>query len=116
MLFICYPRCTTCQKAKKFLDAQGIEYILRDIKQDHPSQAELTLWHQQSGLALKRFWNTSGQQYRALDLKDRLPQMSEQEQLELLATDGMLIKRPLLIGKDFVLVGFREEEWQASLG
>lgn len=111
MLFICYPKCTTCQRARAFLDAQNIPYALRDIKEENPSVEELAAWHAKSGLPLKRFFNTSGLAYKALGLKDKLPSLSEEEQLSLLASDGMLVKRPLLIGDDFVLVGFREQEW-----
>ncbi len=112
--FICYPKCTTCQKAKKWLDDNGIEYDLRDIKFDNPTLEELTSWYSKSGLPLKKFFNTSGLLYKSLDLKNKLPQMSESEMLELLATDGMLVKRPLLIGDDFVLVGFKEAEWNKN--
>ena len=115
MLFLCYPKCTTCQKAKAWLDSQGISYTLRDIKQDNPSAQELRLWWRSSGLPLKKFFNTSGLQYKALGLKDKLPAMSEEEQLTLLATDGMLVKRPILVGEGFVLVGFRQAEWEARL-
>lgn len=115
MLFLCYPKCTTCQKAKKWLDEKEISYELRDIKLAHPSKEELTDWYKKSGLPLKRFFNTSGLLYKELSLKDRLPEMSEEEQLELLATDGMLVKRPLVIGDDFVLVGFKEKEWVEKL-
>ena len=115
MLFVCYPKCTTCQKAKKWLDEKEISYTLRDIKTENPTQEELRQWHAQSGLPLKRFFNTSGQQYRALGLKDKLPAMSEAEQLALLATDGMLVKRPLLVAGDKVLVGFQEAAWAAAL-
>ena len=113
--FICYPKCTTCQKAKKWLDDNKIEYELRDIKEDNPSLEELTAWHKMSGLPLKKFFNTSGLLYKSMELKDKLPSMSEEEQLKLLATDGMLVKRPLVIGKDFVLVGFKESEWAEKL-
>lgn len=113
--FICYPKCTTCQKAKKWLDDNGIEYGLRDIKEDNPTLEELTLWYKTSGLPLKKFFNTSGLLYKSMALKDKLSAMSEEEQLKLLATDGMLVKRPLLIGKDFVLVGFKEKEWSERL-
>ena len=109
--FICYPKCTTCQKAKKWLDGNKIEYELRDIKEDNPSLDELTVWYKMSGLPLKKFFNTSGLLYKSMELKDKLPEMSEEEQLKLLATDGMLVKRPLVIRKDFVLVGFKESEW-----
>lgn len=109
--FICYPKCTTCQKAKKWLDDNNIEYELRDIKEDNPSFDELSEWYKMSGLPLKKFFNTSGLLYKSMGLKDKLPTMSGEEQLKLLSTDGMLVKRPLLIGKDFVLVGFKEKEW-----
>ena len=115
MLFICYPRCTTCQKAKAWLDEQGIAYTLRDIKGENPTLAELTEWHQASGLPLKRFFNTSGLQYKALGLKEKLPTLTEAEQLALLATDGMLVKRPLLVDGATVLVGFKQPEWEAHL-
>ena len=114
--FICYPKCTTCQKAKKWLDDKGIEYDLRDIKLDNPSVEELTQWHQKSGLPLKKFFNTSGLLYKSLDLKNKLPTMTEEEMLSLLATDGMLVKRPLIISDSFVLVGFKEAEWTEKLG
>ena len=113
--FICYPKCTTCQKAKKWLDDNKIEYELRDIKEDNPSLEELTSWYKMSGLPLKKFFNTSGLLYKAMELKDKLPSMSEEEQLHLLATDGMLVKRPLVIGENFVLVGFKESEWREEL-
>ena len=109
--FICYPKCTTCQKAKKWLDDNKIKYKLRDIKEENPSFEELAAWYKMSGFPLKRFYNTSGLLYKSMELKDKLPSMSEEEQLKLLVTDGMLIKRPLLIGEDFVLVGFKESEW-----
>ena len=115
MLFLCYPRCSTCQKAQKWLTEHHIDFTVRDIKLQNPTEDELRAWHNASGLPLKRFFNTSGQQYRALALKDRLPQMSMDEQYALLATDGMLVKRPMLIGEDFVLVGFRESEWEKRL-
>ena len=116
MLFLCYPKCSTCQKAKAWLDQRGISYDLRDIKLNHPTAEELTAWYQKSGLPLKKFFNTSGLQYKALGLKDKLPEMSEADQLALLATDGMLVKRPLLVGDDFVLTGFRPAEWETKLG
>ncbi len=116
MLFLCYPKCSTCQKAKAWLDQRGISYDLRDIKLDNPTAEELTAWYQKSGLPLKKFFNTSGLQYKALGLKDKLPEMSEADQLALLATDGMLVKRPLLVGDDFVLTGFRPAEWETKLG
>ena len=113
--FICYPKCTTCQKAKKWLDDNKIEYELRDIKEDNPSLDELNAWYKMSGLPLKKFFNTSGLLYKSMELKDKLPTISEEDQLKLLATDGMLVKRPLVIGKDFVLVGFKESEWSEWL-
>ena len=113
--FICYPKCTTCQKAKKWLDDNGIEYELRDIKTDNPTLDELTLWHEKSGLPLRKFFNTSGLLYKSMELKDKLPGMSEEEMLQLFATDGMLVKRPLLVGEDFVLVGFKEADWAEKL-
>lgn len=113
--FICYPKCTTCQKAKKWLDDNNIEYELRDIKEDNPTFEELSEWYKMSGLPLKKFFNTSGLLYKSMGLKDKLPNMSEEEQLKLLSTDGMLVKRPLLIGKDFVLAGFKEKEWSENL-
>ena len=115
MQFICYPKCTTCQKARKWLDANDVAYDERHIKDNNPTVDELKAWHKQSGLPLKRFFNTSGLQYKALNLKEKLPAMSEEEQFKLLASDGMLVKRPLLIGDGFVLVGFKEDEWQARL-
>ena len=115
MLFICYPKCSTCQKAQKYLDAHGAAYTLRNIREERPSREELAAWQAQSALALRRFFNTSGQQYRALGLKDRLPQMSEEDMLDLLASDGMLVKRPLLMAQDRVLVGFKETEWKTLL-
>ena len=116
MLSVCYLKCTTCQKARTWLDAQGVSYEVRDIKLQNPSAEELRQWWQRSGLPLKKFFNTSGLQYKALGLKDKLSAMSEEEQLELLSTDGMLVKRPLLIGEDFVRVGFRQPEWEETLG
>ena len=115
MLFICYPKCSTCLKAKKYLDDHGISYTLRDIKLENPTREELACWQEKSGLPLRRFFNTSGLQYRALELKDRLPGMSEDEMLDLLASDGMLVKRPLLVMENQVLVGFKEKEWEAVL-
>jgi arsenate reductase len=113
--FICYPKCTTCQKAKKWLDDNKIEYELRDIKLNHPTLVELTEWYKKSDLPLRKFFNTSGLLYKALELKTKLPEMTEEEMLDLLASDGMLVKRPLLIGDDFVLVGFKEAEWAKTL-
>lgn len=113
--FICYHKCTTCQRAKKWLDDNKIEYELRDIKLENPTFEELTEWYNKSGLPIKKFFNTSGLLYKSLDLKNKLPQMSEEEMLKLLATDGMLVKRPILIGNNFVLVGFKEAEWVKKL-
>ena len=113
--FICYPKCTTCQRARKWLDDNGIKYEFRDIKLDNPTLDELTGWYKKSGLPLKKFFNTSGLLYKSLGLKNKLPTMSEDEMLKLLASDGMLVKRPLLIGDSFVLVGFKEAEWSAAL-
>ena len=113
--FICYPKCTTCQKAKKWLDDNKIAYELRDIKGDNPSVEELSAWHKLSGLPLKKFFNTSGLLYKSMELKVKLPTMSEEEQLKLLATDGMLVKRPIVVGEDFILVGFKESEWSENL-
>ena len=115
MLFIEYPPCSTCQKAKKWLDAKGIAYTVRHIKEDNPTYEELKKWHEKSGLPLKKFFNTSGLLYKSLGLKDKLPAMMEEEQLRLLATDGMLIKRPLVISDGTILTGFRETEWEEKL-
>ena len=115
MLFLHYPKCTTCQKAKAWLDAKGVAYEARDIKLENPSAEELRTWWKKSGSPLKKFFNTSGLQYRALELKDKLPSMDEEQQLALLATDGMLVKRPILAGEDFVLTGFRPAEWEEKL-
>ncbi len=114
--FICYPRCTTCAKAQKWLEKSGIVYEVRDIKTHNPSEAELTSWIQKSGLSVRRFFNTSGMQYRAMSLAERLDDMSDKEKIALLATDGMLVKRPILLAGDTVLVGFKQEEWKAVLG
>lgn len=113
--FICYPKCTTCVKAKKWLDDNKIQYEFRDIKQDAPTLDELTEWYNVSGLPLKKFFNTSGMLYKSLDLKNKITEMTEDEMLALLASDGMLVKRPLLIGNGFVLVGFKEVEWNEAL-
>ena len=115
MMFLCYPKCTTCRKAQAWLDAHGVACEFRDIKEDRPTEAELREWHARSGLPLRRFFNTSGLQYKALNLKDRLPGMSEDEQFALLASDGMLVKRPLLVSDRFVLVGFKEAEYLEKL-
>ncbi len=115
MLLLCYPKCSTCKKAKKWLDDNSVEYIERDIKLDNPSYDELKEWYSKSGLPLKKFFNTSGMLYRDLNLKDKLPEMSEEEQLKLLSSDGMLVKRPLVINGDTVLTGFRLTEWESEL-
>ncbi len=116
MLYLCYPKCTTCQKAQKWLDERQVSYELRNIKEENPSYEELKKWYQVSGLPLKRFFNTSGLLYKSMELKDKLPKMSEEEQLRLLATDGMLVKRPLLVGDGFVLTGFKETDWEKVCG
>ena len=115
MLFLWYPKCTTCQRAKKFLDERGASYTERHIKEENPTMDELRSWQRASGLPLKKFFNTSGMLYRELGLKDKLPGMSEEEQLSLLASDGMLVKRPILVGDGFVLTGFRQGEWEEKL-
>lgn len=115
MLFIEYPKCSTCQKAKKWLDENGVEYTDRHIVENNPTYEELKEWHERSGLPLKKFFNTSGMPYKSMQLKDKLPTMSDDEQLKLLATDGMLVKRPLIVSDDFVLTGFREKEWTEKL-
>ena len=115
MTFIVYPKCTTCQKARRWLDERQIAYEFRDIKLDNPSYDELAAWYRRSGLPLKKFFNTSGLLYKSMELKDKLPGMSEEEMLRLLAADGMLVKRPLLVGDDLVLVGFKEAEWERAL-
>ncbi len=112
MLLVCYPKCSTCKKAEKWLEAKGIDFEKRDIKTENPSAEELKEWHQKSGLPLKRFFNTSGNLYKEMKLKDRLPEMSEEEQIQLLSTDGMMVKRPILVDGDAVLVGFKEKEWE----
>ena len=112
VLFVEYPKCTTCQKAKKWLDDNNIEYVDRHIKENNPTYAELCEWHSKSGLPLKKFFNTSGLLYKSMELKDKLPSMSEEEQLKLLSTDGMLVKRPLVITENAVLVGFKPAEWE----
>ena len=111
MLFIEYPKCTTCQKAKKFLVDNGVAFTARHIKEENPTFDELKLWYEKSGLPLKKFFNTSGLLYKSMDLKNILPEMSEEEQLKLLSTDGMLVKRPILITEEKILVGFRENQW-----
>ena len=115
MLFIEYPKCTTCKKAKKWLDDHGLQYTDRHIKEENPTADELKTWHSKSGLPLKRFFNTSGVLYKEMHLKDKLPEMSEDEQFQLLATDGMLVKRPIIVTDDKVLTGFKEKEWEETL-
>ena len=115
MKVLCYSKCTTCKKALAWLEEQGVAYDLRDIKGENPSAEELELWWKMSGLPLKKFFNTSGLQYKALNLKDKLPAMSDEEQIALLASDGMLVKRPLLVADDYVLTGFRQAEWEEKL-
>lgn len=115
MLLICYPKCTTCQKAKKWLESQGIAYTERNIAEENPTYAELKEWYKKSGMPLKRLFNTSGLLYKSMQLKDKLPEMSEEEQLKLLATDGMLVKRPLVVDGDNVLTGFKEAEWTEKM-
>lgn len=112
-LFVCYPKCSTCKKAENWLKENGISYKFRDIKLENPTKEELREWNQKSGLELKRFFNTSGMLYKEMKLKDRLPSISDEEKLELLAADGMLVKRPIFVSKDQVFVGFREKEWEA---
>ena len=112
MIFVCYPKCSTCKKARKWLEENGIAFDERDIKEENPTRKELVKWHKQSGLPLRRFFNTSGMLYRELQLKDKLPKMTEDEMYDLLASDGMLVKRPLLIKDDVVLVGFKQGEWE----
>ncbi|MDM8235120.1 arsenate reductase family protein [[Ruminococcus] torques] len=115
MLFVCYPKCSTCMKAKKWLEEKRLGYEIRDIKTDNPTAEELKEWHRKSGLPLKRFFNTSGNLYKEMKLKDRLPDMDEEEQFDLLASDGMLVKRPILVAGEKVLVGFKEKEWEENL-
>lgn len=115
-LFVWYPRCTTCQKARRWLEERGAAVEERDVKEEKPTAAELRVWHERSGLPLKRFFNTSGLKYKELHLKDKLPAMGEDEQVALLASDGMLVRRPILVAEDFVLVGFKEQEWQERFG
>ncbi|HPT91899.1 MAG TPA: arsenate reductase family protein [Acetivibrio sp.] len=116
MIFVCYPKCTTCQKTKKWLTENGIAFEERNIKENNPTMEEIKEWHKMSGLPLNKFFNTSGLLYKELKLKDKLPDMSEDEKYNLLASDGMIVKRPILIGDGFVLVGFKEADWKAALG
>ena len=115
VLFVEYPKCTTCQKAKKWLDQHRVDYEDRHIKEQNPTEEELKEWHARSGLPLKKFFNTSGMLYKSMQLKDKLPTMSEEEQIALLSTDGMLVKRPLVIGENYVLTGFKEKEWEEKI-
>lgn len=115
MIFLCYPKCTTCQKAQKWLDENGVEYTLRNIKEENPTAEELKNWHAKSSEEIKKFFNTSGLLYKSMELKNKLPSMSEADMTELLSTDGMLVKRPLLIADDFVLIGFKEAQWAEKL-
>ncbi len=115
MLLLCYPKCSTCKKAQAWLDEKGVTYTYRDIKEENPSYEELKTWYTASGLPLKKFFNTSGLQYKVLQLKDKLPAMTEEEQLQLLATDGMLVKRPLIVTETAVLTGFKEADWAEKL-
>lgn len=115
MTFVCYPRCSTCKKAQDYLENRGFSFEIRDIKQNNPTYDELTLWYEKSGLPIKRFFNTSGLLYKSMALKDKLPDMSEDEQLRLLSSDGMLVKRPILLDGDKVLVGFRQNQWDEVL-
>lgn len=115
MLFICYPKCTTCQRAKKFLDEKGIKYEERNIKEQNPTSDELKKWIAESGLPIKKFFNTSGMLYRSMQLAERLPDMTDEEKLDLLASDGMLVKRPILVNGKTVLVGYKEKEWENAL-
>lgn len=114
MLFVCYPSCSTCKKAQKWLDENQVPYTFRDIKEENPTLEELKTWHAQSGLPLKKFFNTSGQLYRSMELSKKLPDMSEEEQLALLASDGLLVKRPIAVDGDKVLVGFKQADWEAQ--
>jgi arsenate reductase len=115
MNFICYPKCTTCQKAKKFLDDNGVAYELRDIKLENPTKEELTSWIEKSGLDVKKFFNTSGLLYKSMNLREKLPAMTDEEKIDLLSSDGMLVKRPILVTDTAVLVGFKEEQWKAAV-
>jgi len=116
MIFVCYPKCTTCLKAKKWLAENGVVFEERNIKENNPTMEEIKEWHKKSGLPLNKFFNTSGLLYKELKLKDKLPDMNEDEKYNLLASDGMIVKRPILIGDGFVLVGFKEADWKAALG
>ena len=115
LLFLCYPKCTTCQRAKKWLDDNNISYTFRNIKDENPSADELSEWYKKSGLPLKKFFNTSGLLYKSMELKSKLPHMSEDEMITLLASDGMLVKRPIIVGDDFVITGFKEDQWENAV-
>lgn len=115
MKFICYPKCTTCKKAQAWLDSKGLTYEVRDIKTENPTEAEITVWYKKSGLPLKKFFNTSGLLYKSMQLKDKLADMTEEEQIKLLSTDGMLVKRPILVTESTVLVGFKEKDYETLL-
>ncbi len=115
MKFICYPKCTTCKKALAWLDSKGLTYEVRDIKTENPTEAEITVWYKKSGLPLKKFFNTSGLLYKSMQLKDKLADMTEEEQIKLLSTDGMLVKRPILVTENTVLVGFKEKDYEILL-
>lgn len=115
MTFVCYTKCGTCQKARKWMEENNVEYIYRDIKTENPSLGELSAWYKMSGIPLRKFFNTSGQLYKSMELKNNLPDMSEEDMLRLLSTDGMLVKRPILVAEDYVLVGFKEAEWAEKL-
>jgi len=115
MTFVCYTKCGTCQKARKWMEENNVEYIYRDIKTENPSLGELSAWYKMSGIPLRKFFNTSGQLYKSMELKNKLPDMSEEDMLRLLSTDGMLVKRPILVAEDYVLVGFKEAEWAEKL-
>ena len=115
MTFVCYTKCGTCQKARKWMDENNVEYIYRDIKTENPSLGELSAWYKMSGIPLRKFFNTSGQLYKSMELKNKLPDMSDEQMLQLLSTDGMLVKRPILVAEDYVLVGFKEAEWAEKL-
>lgn len=115
MLYVCYPKCSTCKKAEQYLNEKKVEIEIRDIKTENPTKEELRKWIDKSGLDMKRFFNTSGLKYKELNLKEKLPQLSDEEKLDLLSTDGMLVKRPILVSDDFVLVGFKQSEWDSVL-
>lgn len=115
MKFICYPKCTTCKKAQAWLDSKGLTYEVRDIKTENPTEAEISVWYKKSGLPLKKFFNTSGLFYKSMQLKDKIADMTEEEQIKLLSTDGMLVKRPILVTENTVLVGFKEKDYETLL-